>query len=175
MESRANLLVVDFGSQTAHLIARRIRDFGIKVKIIHPEDIIQEISKNKPKGIILSGGPASVYEKDAHSINKSVFSKNIPLLGICYGWQLTAKLLGGKVVSGHKEYGPANFKIDQSEPLFSKIDSYSQVWVSHGDTVVRLPTGFKMFGETESVHYAAAANLDKKIFGVQFQIGRAHV
>lgn len=161
------IVVVDFGSQTAHLIGRRIRELGQPTTIIHPEDF-EKLKSLKPKGIIFSGGPASVYEKGAHSINKKVFSLGVPILGICYGWQLTAYLLKGKVISGHKEYGPANLKIDQTTPLFSGVDSYSQAWVSHGDTVVKLPEGFKMLAETDSVRYAAAANLDKKIFGVQF-------
>lgn len=162
------IVVVDFGSQTAHLIARRIRDLGITSAIIDPEEALSTIRKLKPKGIILSGGPTSVYEPGAPSIEKGIFTLGIPILGICYGWQLTAHLLKGKVVSGQKEYGPANLKIDQNEPLFMGIDSYSQVWVSHGDSVTELPPGFSMLAETESVHYAAAAHLSKNIFGVQF-------
>jgi len=162
------IVVIDFGSQTAHLISRRLRDLGITTKIIDPEQALVSMKQLKPKGIILSGGPTSVYEKGAPTIDPRIYKLNIPVLGICYGWQLTAKLLGGKVISGHKEYGPANLKIDQSEPLFTGIDSYSQVWVSHGDSVVKLPKGFDMTAETESVHYAAAANLKSNIFGVQF-------
>ena len=162
------VVIVDFGSQTAHLIARRIRDLGIAIKIIDPELALPVIRQLQPNGIILSGGPTSVYEKDAPTIDPKIFELGIPILGICYGWQLTAHVLGGKVIPGHKEYGPANLKIDQSDPLFTGIDSYSQVWVSHGDSVTKLPKGFKMLAETESVHYAAAANLEAQIFGVQF-------
>ena len=168
MKSPAEILILDFGSQTAHLISRRLRDMGIKVEIIDPEDALAKIKQLKPKGLVLSGGPASVYEKGAPSVDMQIYSLGIPILGICYGWQLTAHLLGGKVTSGRKEYGPANLKIDQTGPLFENVESYSQVWVSHGDTVVSLPPGFEMTAETESVHYAAAANLDSKIFAVQF-------
>lgn len=162
------IAVVDFGSQTAHLIARRLRYLGVKAPIIDPENVLSEIKKLKPKGIIMSGGPSSVYEKGAPSVDKKIFRLDIPILGICYGWQLTVHLLRGRVISGHKEYGPANLKIDRSEPLFSGIDSSSQVWVSHGDTVTKLPSGFEMFAETESVRYAAAGSIGRKIFGVQF-------
>jgi len=101
-----SIILVDFGSQTCHLIGRRLKDLGIEVIIVDPEDVLSAIKKYQPKGIILSGGPSSVYEKGAPSIDKKIYSLNIPTLGICYGWQLTAHLLGGKVVSGHKEYGP---------------------------------------------------------------------
>lgn len=162
------IIIVDFGSQTTHLISRRLKDLGIKSEIVDPDIILKVIKKRKPAGIILSGGPSSVYEKGAPTISKRIFSLGIPILGICYGWQLTAHLLDGRVVSGHKEYGPVNLKIDQTEPLFKGVDSYSQVWVSHGDTVTKLPQGFNMLAETESVHFAAAANIERKIFGVQF-------
>ena len=107
------IVVVDFGSQTAHLILRRIKELGVSSKIVQPEETIEEISKNKKdiNGIILSGGPRSVYLKNAPSINPNIFNLNIPTLGICYGLQLSAKLLGGKVISGKKEYGPAILKL----------------------------------------------------------------
>lgn len=162
------IVVIDFGSQTCHLIGRRLIDNGIKTKIIDPENAIGEIKELKPKGIILSGGPASVYENGAPTIDKGLFSLGIPILGICYGWQLTAHLLGGKVIAGKKEYGPANLKIINNDNLLSGVDSYSQVWVSHGDTVINLPLGFSLLGETESVKTAAVADLQRKIFGVQF-------
>jgi GMP synthase (glutamine-hydrolysing) len=162
------IVIIDFGSQTAHLIARRIRDLGIGAEIIDPEYALAQLKELKPQGIIFSGGPTSVYEKGAPTIDAKIFELGIPILGICYGWQLTAHLLGGKVIPGHREYGPAKLKIDQTEPLFSGIESYSQVWVSHGTTVVKLPKDYKMLAETESVQFAAAANLKTKIFGIQF-------
>lgn len=162
------IVVIDFGSQTAHLIARRIREMGIDTLIVEPEHALAEIEKIKPKGIILSGGPASVYEEKAPVVEKKIFKLGIPILGICYGWQLTAHLLDGKVISGHKEYGPAAIKVDKEGVLLRGVESYSQVWVSHGDTVTELPPNFQELGETESVRYAAAADFDRKIYGIQF-------
>ncbi|MBI4008636.1 glutamine-hydrolyzing GMP synthase [Candidatus Roizmanbacteria bacterium] len=162
------ILVVDFGSQTCHLISRRLRDLGIENIIVDPENILSEIELHKPKGLIFSGGPASVYEKNAPTITKNVFDLGIPILGICYGWQLTSHLLGGDVKSGKKEYGPANLKINKNNSLLSNIESYSRVWVSHGDTVYSLPRGFVSLAETGDVSFAAAANLSKKIYGIQF-------
>lgn len=162
------ITLVDFGSQTCHLIGRRLKDHGVLVKIVDPEDALLEIEKKKPKGIIFSGGPASVYAKGAPTIDKKIFTLGIPILGICYGWQLTAHILGGKVVSSHKEYGPANLKIINEDILLSGVENNSIVWVSHGDTVVTIPKGFAHLGETESVKAAAVADLKKKIFGVQF-------
>ncbi|OGK20094.1 hypothetical protein A2866_01035 [Candidatus Roizmanbacteria bacterium RIFCSPHIGHO2_01_FULL_39_8] len=162
------ILVVDFGSQTCHLIARRLRDLGVTTKIVDPENILAEIKENKPKGIIFSGGPAFVTRKDSPTITKKVFGLGIPILGICYGWQLTAHLLGGTVEGSRKEYGPANLKINVNNTLFSRVDSYSRVIVSHGDTVTKLPKGFIALAGTEDVTYAAAFNPAKKIYGIQF-------
>lgn len=162
------IILVDFGSQTAHLIGRRLREHGVEVKIIDSEAALSEIKKDKPKGIILSGGPASVYASGAPTIDKEIFKLGIPILGICYGWQLTSYLLGGKVVSSHKEYGPANLTIINEGTLLFGVDNNSVVWVSHGDSVVTIPKGFIYLGETESVKAAAVADLDRKIFGVQF-------
>lgn len=162
------IVIIDFGSQTTHLIGRRIREFGVNIAIIHPEEALTGIEKFKPQGIILSGGPAFVNAKGSPTIDKKIFSLGIPILAICYGWQLAAHLLGGKVSTGNHEYGPAGLKIDRSEPLFSEVESYSQVWLSHGDPVTKLPPGFEIIGETEAVPLAAAANLKKKIFGVLF-------
>lgn len=163
------ILVVDFGSQTAHLIARRVRDLGSPVEIVDPEDALEKIKTLKPKGIILSGGPSSVYEDGAPTISKKVYELTIPILGICYGWQLTAHLLkGGKVINGHKEYGPANLVIEHEAGLFNNLESYRPVWVSHGDTVVELPDDFEQTGYTDSVKFAASANREKHIYGIQF-------
>ncbi len=162
------IIVIDFGSQTCHLIGRQIKDLGVEVKIIDPETPIKEIKKMQPKGIIFSGGPDSVYGKNAPSIDKKIFILNIPILAICYGWQLIAYLQGGKVISGYKEYGPANLKINIQQPLFNQVESYSKVWVSHGDTVVKNPPGFVILGTTDMVKNAACADFNRKIFGVQF-------
>jgi GMP synthase (glutamine-hydrolysing) len=162
------ILIIDFGSQTTHLISRRIREMGVKNVINNPEKAIIQIKKLKPKGIIFSGGPSSVYEKNAPMIDKKIFDFNIPILGICYGWQLIAVLLGGKVISGQKEYGPANLIINIQKPLFDNVDSYSRVWMSHGDSVIKDPLGFMSIGETERIKSAAVADFKRNIFGIQF-------
>lgn len=105
------IIVFDFGSQTCHLIARRLSDLGVAVEIADPEEALTIIKTTKPAGLILSGGPASVYDKGAPTIDKRIFNFKIPILGICYGWQLMAKLMGGKVVGGQKEYGPQQLRI----------------------------------------------------------------
>jgi GMP synthase (glutamine-hydrolysing) len=163
------ILVIDFGSQVAHLISRRVNDLGVKTKIILPEDAISEITLEKPQGIILSGGPDSVYAKDAPTIDKKVFSSGIPILGICYGLQLMMYLLGGKVVSGKKEYGPAKLKIaNLKSQIATGLPKESGVWVSHGDEVVKLASGFEIVGSTERVPASFIENAAKKIYGVQF-------
>ena len=113
------IFVIDFGSQTAHLISRRLKELGSAAKLISPETAYETVLKDKPNGIILSGGPSSVYEKGAPTIDPKIFSLGIPILGICYGLQLTAHLLGGKVIAGRKEYGPAT--------LILKSEARSQV------------------------------------------------
>lgn len=162
------ILIVDFGSQTTHLISRRLSDLGISVVIVDPDDAIAFSQKQKPAGIILSGGPASVYEKNAPTISPEIFAKNIPILGICYGWQLMAKLLGGKVASAHKEYGPVRFHVVDSNGILSGLPESSTVFESHGDSVQALPKGFSVIGSTENVQFAAVANEEKKLYGVQF-------
>ena len=162
------IIIVDFGSQTTHLIGRRLRDIGVHIKIVEPPQALSEIKKTKPKGIIFSGGPSSVYEKNAPTISKQVFNFHIPILGICYGWQLTAHLLGGKVVPSHREYGPAHLRIQKNEPLFSHVDSYSVVWMSHGDSVVKVPAGFSQIAQTKKVVYGAVCDQKRNIYGVQF-------
>ncbi len=163
------IYVVDFGGQTAHLISRRLRDLGIPSEMIHPEDSVSKVEKNKPAGIILSGGPSSVYEKGAPAIDVKIFEQGIPILGICYGMQLTSHLLGGNVISGRKEYGPAKIKITDNKSEISKgLATTSTVWMSHGDEVKSVPPGFETIGSTETVPYAFVANFSTKNFGVQF-------
>ena len=174
------IIIVDFGSQTCHLIGRRLRDMGVDIEIIDPEDAVLEVKKHKPAGIIFSGGPASVYGKDSPTINKKIFDLGIPILGICYGWQITAKVLGGKVVLGNKEYGPGliTLKIKNEKlkikndnvrlEIFKNLPERSTVWLSHGDTVSKLPKGFEIVGSTKDVKAAFVASKKRNIFGVQF-------
>lgn len=164
------IIVIDFGSQTAHLIARRLREMGVKVDIIAPENALDFLKTRKVYGIIFSGGPASVYEKGAPTIDKKIFDLGIPILGICYGQQLTAHLLsGGKTVKDkYREDGPATLIIDIPSPLFAGISNHSRIWMSHGDTVVSPPAGFELIAHSETIKSAAIANEKKKIYGVQF-------
>jgi GMP synthase (glutamine-hydrolysing) len=163
-----NIFVIDFGSQTAHLITRRLKDLGIKSELIDPDLAYKKSLREKPAGIIFSGGPTSVYAKNAPTINPKIFDLHIPVLGICYGWQLMANLLKGKVESGNKEYGPTNLKILNFKNIFYGLPEETTVIESHGDTVIRVPNGFDILGSTETVKFAAVANEINKFYGVQF-------
>jgi len=164
------ILVVDFGSQTAHLIKRRLKDLGILAELIDPDDALRfaSLSQGKPSGLIFSGGPSSVYESAVPSIDRKIFSLKIPILGICYGWQLMAHLLGGEVESGDKEYGPTILTISNFKNLFYGLPTPTKVIESHGDTVKKMPPGFISLARTETVKFAAVVNLEKKFYGVQF-------
>jgi GMP synthase (glutamine-hydrolysing) len=162
------IVIIDFGSQTTHLIKRRISNFGIETQIVEPEKFSASDYPDLA-GLIFSGGPASVYAANSPDINQAVLSLGLPILGICYGWQLIAKKLGGDVVQGEKEYGPARLNLDQKSPLFSNLPQTEfQVWMSHGDLVKKLPSGFKYLGHTPDIKAAAVADLDQNIYGVQF-------
>src|SRR3989344_3053358 len=164
------IFIVDFGSQTTHLIKRRIKDWGVLVRIVQPEDIMKHNVKQKPAGIILSGGPASVYEKNAPTIDSRILSHGIPLFGICYGLQLIVHMLGGTVRKGKiKESGPATLSLTRPSSFFMPSFPHSfQVWMSHGDEVVTLPDGFSGIGSTATIPFAAISHDIKKIWGVQF-------
>jgi GMP synthase (glutamine-hydrolysing) len=162
------ILVVDFGSQTAHLIGRRLRQFGVTARYCNPNDVLSAIEEGKPKGIILSGGPASVYEDGAPTVPKIIFEFGIPILGICYGWQLTAWLLGGKVENTTKEYGPETVTLTNATSIFVLPKKEFTVIVSHGDSVTTLPSGFTVAGSSKTVVNSAVADLKRNIFGVQF-------
>ncbi len=165
--------VIDFGSQYAHLIANRIRRLGVYAEIVLPETPINKLTKYK--GIILSGGPSSVYELGAPTIDKKIFSLGVPIFGICYGHQLIAHLLGGKVSPGKtKEYGLARLHVLQKTAIFEGVREHTQVWMSHGDTVSYLPPGFIKLAKTDDCEIAAAANLEKKIFSTQFHVEVIH-
>lgn len=165
------LLIVDFGSQTTHLISRRLKELGALSKIVTPEDVLSAVEEEKPEGIILSGGPSSVYEDRAPTIDLKVFSLQVPMLTICYGMQLTSHLLEGEVVSGRKEYGPAILNIKDKSGKVKILEGLPErftVWMSHGDEVLSMPDNFVMLGSTEHVPYAFVADEDKKYYGLQF-------
>ncbi len=168
------ILVIDFGSQTAHLIGRRLRQIGVETQYCDPEEVLDTIKATKPKGIIFSGGPTSVYEKGAPTISNKIFDLGIPILGICYGWQLMAKLLGGTVKNTQKEYGPQKLVIQKPVSIFSLPNTTSTVIMSHGDTVVKLPHGFQVAAKTQSVSYAGVIHDEKKLFGIQFHPEASH-
>ncbi len=176
--SKQNVLVLDFGSQTTQLIARRVREAQVYCEI-HPFNIsIQRIKAMAPKGIILSGGPSSVYDEDAPKIGTEIFDLGIPILGICYGMQLTGLLLGGQVErSDHREYGHARLIIDDTDEIFHGLlagEPGHQVWMSHGDKVEKIPEGFNVLAHSASCPVAAMAHAEKSIFGVQFHPEVAH-
>lgn len=163
------IVIVDFGSQTTHLIGRRVKQLGSETLIVTPENAIQEIKARNPQGIILSGGPSSVYEDGAPTIDPKIFTLNIPILGICYGFQLAAHLIGGKVISGRKEYGPAAFAVlDDTSKILRGVAKDSTVWMSHGDEITAIPEGFTLIGSTPHVPNTAAENEAKKIYMLQF-------
>ena len=170
---KQKILILDFGSQYTQLIARRVREAKVYCEI-HPYNIgIDRIKGFNAKGIILSGGPSSVYDKDAPLIPKEVFDLAIPIMGICYGMQLTAHLLGGKVEkSAHREYGSAELVIDDGSDLFSRITYHvsriTQVWMSHGDRVIKMPKGFVSIAHSKNSPICAMSDDRRKIFGVQF-------
>ncbi|KAA3614897.1 MAG: glutamine-hydrolyzing GMP synthase [Calditrichaeota bacterium] len=163
------ILILDFGSQYTQLIARRIRENGVFSEI-HPYNY--DLKKNKPqnlKGIILSGGPSSVYADGAPLVDKDILDHGVPVLGICYGLQLMSHLLGAKVESSsHKEYGRASINLDAESVLFKNVPPSSNVWMSHGDKVLSLPAGFKPVAHSENSPFAAIENKENEYFGLQF-------
>lgn len=164
------VLVLDFGSQYTQLIARRLRENGIYSEIVPYSESIEDIKVRTPKGIILSGGPASVYATDAYKVDAGIFDLGLPIMGICYGLQTIAHYLGGSVVpANHHEYGKAKLKIVESiSPIFNAMEDEKIVWMSHGDKVETIPEGFKAIGTSENSPYAAIANEDKNIYAFQF-------
>lgn len=161
------IYVLDFGSQYSHLIVRRIRELGVLAELVGPNFSLSKLAE--AKGIILSGGPQNLSEKSALRVDKRVFDLGIPVLGICYGMQLTAFMLGGKVSAGKKsEYGPAQITISESARIFAGLKKTQDTWMSHGDSVTRLPKGFMKIASSLNCPIAAIANETKKIYGLQF-------
>ncbi|MGA3285315.1 MAG: glutamine-hydrolyzing GMP synthase [Verrucomicrobiota bacterium] len=164
------IVILDFGSQYTQVIARRVRECNVYSQILRFDTPAKEIAALKPKGIVLSGGPSSVYAKEAPLPDKQIFKLGVPLLGICYGVQLLAQFLGGKVEKGLKrEYGKGMLRVtDSHSPLFAKLPKTLQVWNSHGDKLTRLPRGFTSAAVTDNSEYAAIENRARKFFGLQF-------
>ncbi|MFA5096973.1 MAG: glutamine-hydrolyzing GMP synthase, partial [Candidatus Omnitrophota bacterium] len=167
--TRQTVLILDFGSQYTQLIARRVRESKVFSRIIPYNTPAKEIAAMSPKGLILSGGPASVTSKKSPVPDKGIFKLGIPILGICYGMQVISEMLGGKVKhTKEREYGKVELFIDDNRDLFSHIPGNFTCWASHGDFVTKMPPGFHTSAHTMNTPIAAISNSKKKIFGVQF-------
>ncbi|MEI6070561.1 MAG: glutamine-hydrolyzing GMP synthase [Verrucomicrobiae bacterium] len=163
------ILILDFGSQYTQVIARRVRECSVYSEIVPFHTSAAAIRALKPAGIILSGGPASVYATDAPQADKKIYALGVPVLGICYGMQLIAHGLGGKVErSDRREYGPGKLKGDPCCALFHSLPAELDVWNSHGDKITKLPAGFRALGRTENSPHAVIGDTKRKIFGLQF-------
>jgi len=170
------IIILDFGSQYTQVIARRIRECNVYCTILRYDTPAKEIAAIRPKGLVLSGGPSSVYDPDAPRPDEAIFTLGLPVLCICYGVQLLAHYLGGKVEPGQKrEYGKGTLIIkDRSCPLFVTLPVKLQVWNSHGDRLTKLPPGFKSVAATENSDYAVIEHHEKQFFGLQFHPEVAH-
>ena len=163
------IVILDFGSQYTQLIARRVRENSV-YSVVHPFDYpVEKIRELAPRAIILSGGPQSVYAEAAPYCSREVFELGIPILGICYGMQLTAYLLGGVVEpASEREYGRAEFEIIAESPLFESTPRRQQVWASHGDRILHGPPGFQLTAKSESAPVGAFEHAERRCFGIQF-------
>jgi GMP synthase (glutamine-hydrolysing) len=175
MKHEQTIIILDFGSQYTQLIARRIRENNVFCEIIPCNQKTETYKHKNLKGIILSGGPASVFDPNAPFCETEVFELGVPVLGICYGLQLMGKMFGGELERSQKrEYGKAVIKIDNREDLFSEVKDLTTVWMSHGDHLSRLPKGFEVLAHTENIPFAAIRDKERKIFGLQFHPEVAH-
>ncbi len=169
------IAILDFGSQYTHLIARRIREFGVYSKIVPYKISAKRLLSSKPKAIILSGGPASIIAKKAPVCDKKIFNIGIPVLGICYGAQLMARSLGGRIAKAkQREYGKAYISLKTKKGIFEGLTSNEMVWMSHSDKITKLPTGFKIIGSTKNTLIAAIADYKNRLYGLQFHPEVAH-
>ncbi|WP_430788476.1 glutamine-hydrolyzing GMP synthase [Virgibacillus flavescens] len=169
METNEMILVLDFGSQYNQLITRRIREFGVYSELHSHKLTAQEIKTMNPKGIILSGGPHSVYDENSFRCDKEIFDLDIPIMGICYGMQLMTLHFGGNVTKAkNREYGKAMIELNNDPVLFKDSPAKQSVWMSHGDKVLDVPEGFQIDATSPSTPIAAMSMPDKKLYGVQF-------
>ena len=163
------VVVLDFGSQFAQLIARRVRELNVYSELLPHDTPMAELERRGAKAIILSGGPSSVYDPDAPRADPAIWSGRIPVLGICYGLQLMALELGGEVVpSTKREYGPATVNLTESDGLFAGLEGEQPVWMSHGDSILRPPEGFRSTAQTDSTPFAGLADPSRNLYGIQF-------
>ncbi len=163
------IIVLNFGSQFAHLIARRVRDFGVRAEILPFDTSVEKIRELQPQGLILSGGPASVLQKNSPRPNQGIYKLGIPILGICYGHQVMSVMLGGKVAKGkYQEFGKETLYVKQKKGVFAGLTNKETVWFSHGDQVKKMPSGFVKTASTTECSYAGFADYKNKFFGIQF-------
>ncbi|WP_314701985.1 glutamine-hydrolyzing GMP synthase [Campylobacter rectus] len=163
------IIVLDFGSQYTQLIARRLREQGVYTEILPFSAKVEEIKAKKPKGIILSGGPASVYASDAYFCDEKIFKLKVPILGVCYGMQLIAHVFGAQVApASHKEYGKAELSVTKTHPLFTDTPEKQIVWMSHSDLVKNLPNGFEAIATSENSPYCVFGDEKRKFYALQF-------
>jgi len=168
-EQPDTVVVLDFGSQFAQLIARRVRELNVYSELLPHDTPMAELERRGARAVILSGGPSSVYDDGAPKADPAVWSGRIPVLGICYGLQLMAHELGGEVVpSARREYGPATVTVTDSDGLFAGIEREQPVWMSHGDSILRPPEGFRATAQTDSTPYAGLADPARNLYGIQF-------
>lgn len=167
--NRQMIVILDFGSQYSELIARRIRETQVYSEVLSYRTTPEQIRQLNPKGIILSGGPSSVYDQGAPECDREIWDLGIPILGVCYGMQLMAKQLGGVVERADRgEYGKASLHIDDPTDLLTNVEDGATMWMSHGDSVTEFPPGFELLAHTENTPCAAIADHDRKLYGVQF-------
>jgi GMP synthase (glutamine-hydrolysing) len=163
------IVVLDFGGQYNQLIARRIRDLGVYSELLPYNTTADKLRELAPKGIVFSGGPASVYAEGAPTVDPAIYSLGIPILGICYGMQLITHQQGGKVEPAHKrEYGKSDVDFVPGCELVNELDYRQTVWMSHGDHVTELPAGFSIDASTEHAPVAAMSDISRKLYAVQF-------
>jgi len=175
VKQQETIIILDFGSQYTQLIARRIRENKVFCEIVPFNQNPESYKEKNLKGIVLSGGPSSVFDQDAPFCTSGVFELGVPVLGICYGLQLIGKLFGGEVERSQKrEYGKAIIHIDRDEDIFSEIRTNTQVWMSHGDHLSTPPPGFEALAHTENIPFAAIGRKERKMFGLQFHPEVAH-
>src|SRR3954447_24720210 len=174
LNPKAQIAVLDAGGQYCHLIARKVRDLGVYAEVRASETPAPELASTR--GIIISGGPSSVYDPGSPTVDPAIFDLGVPVLGICYGQQLMAHLLGGTVRKGdHGEYGLATLELDEArDPMFAGVSGTQQVWMSHRDTVVRAPEGFHVAGRTGTCAIAAIAAPERRLYAVQFHLEVVH-
>jgi len=167
--NRQIIIILDFGSQYSELIARRIRETNVYSEVLSYRTSAEQLAQINPKGIILSGGPNSVYDPGAPHCDPEIWNLGVPILGVCYGMQLMVQQLGGRVERAKRaEYGKASLFINDPTDLLTNVEDGSTAWMSHGDSCVELPSGFEILAHTDNTDCAAIADQQKKLFGVQF-------